>query len=93
MVIHPQLTTAKILGQKDFPQAFLVFGLPFNLWLFLLLSSFIIWFLARPTGWLFKLGAAFFFLSGFFLLVLALYYLYWAVRYLRKTNGLSISKK
>ena len=86
MVMHPQLTTARILKRKDFIQAFLVFGLPFNLWLILLFSGFLIWFLLRPQGFLFLLGLIFLSLAGLFLFLLALYDFYWIIKYWRAAN-------
>jgi hypothetical protein len=89
MVVHPQLTTAKILGKKDFSQAFLVFGLPFGLWLLLVGFSFLFWLLSKPTGFFFSLGIAFFLITGFFLMAIALYDLYWVIKYLKKINKIT----
>lgn len=86
MLVHPQLTTAKILKKGDLSQAFLVFGLPFNLWLVLLFFSFAGWYFLRPTGWFFIFGLTFFLLVGYFLFWLAVYSLYWVLKYLRKVN-------
>lgn len=88
MVVHPQLTTARILGRKDFSQVFLVFGLPVNLWLVLVILGGGFWWLVKPSGWLFDWGIVFFSLVSFFLLVLAVYYFYWVVKYLKKAGRL-----
>ncbi|HUW21177.1 MAG TPA: hypothetical protein VMW41_00780 [Candidatus Bathyarchaeia archaeon] len=86
MIIHPEITTAKILSRKDLSQAFLVFGLPFNLWFLLLSFSLIIWLLVRPMGLASTLGIRLFLLSGFLLFVLTIYYFYWVIKYLRRVN-------
>lgn len=84
MIVHPHLTTAKIISKKDFSQAFLVFGLPFNLWLILFFSAFLGWYVFQPTGWILTLGKYFFALSGILLAAVAFYDSYWVTKYLRK---------
>lgn len=81
MIIHPRLTTAKILKNRDYSQAFLVFGLPIGLWLVLLGVSFVGWYFLRPSNWFFYLGLGFFLTFSLFLLVLVLYDFYWVGKY------------
>jgi len=87
MVVHPQLTTAKILKRRDFSQAFLVFGLPFNLWIILLGFGFLVWLIFHPAGLVFKTGLAIFLLIGFLLFLLTLYYFYWVLKYLKRIKN------
>lgn len=86
MILHPHLTTAKIIKKKDYSQAFLVFGLPFALWLILLVSSFLIWFIWRPGGFFSQIGAAFFILAGLLLMLIAFYDFYWVAKYLKRVK-------
>jgi len=87
MVIHPQLTTAKILRRRDFSQAFLVFGLPFNLWFLLLGFGFLVWLIFHPAGQVFKTALTIFLLIGFLLFLLTLYYFYWVLKYLKRIKN------
>lgn len=89
MIEHPHLTTAKILAKRDLSQAFLVFGLPFSLWLIFSFFVFSIWFFLRPSGIFFILGFVFFILVGLFLLLIALYDLYWIYKYFKGSKKLS----
>jgi hypothetical protein len=91
MVIHPHLTTAKILREPDLSQTFLVFGLPFNLGLLFLIFSVLVWFFLKPSGLYFKVGFCFFVLVSLSLFALAVYYLYWAVKYMRKSKEIGTS--
>jgi hypothetical protein len=93
MAIHPHLTTAKILKKPDFSQVFLVFGLPFNLGALFLLLSVLVWFFLKPTGVYFRLGLGLFLLISLILFLLAVYYLYWAIRYIKKNQELGVKSK
>ena len=86
MIIHPELTTAKILAQGDLTQAFLVFGLPFNLWLILVSLYLLIWLFLKPASSIFQYGLSPFFFSGFLLMLMAFYDLYWVIKYLKGTK-------
>ena len=81
MLVHPWLTTARVWGNKNYTQMFLVFGFPFNLWLLIAFFGIFIWLGFRPEGvWWHWFGRLFGLLT-LFLIVLAGYYAFWIWRY------------
>ncbi|MCJ7828002.1 hypothetical protein MUP65_02560 [Patescibacteria group bacterium] len=93
MVTHPQLTTARIFKNKDYPQFFLVFGFPFNLWLVGVVGLGLVWLVGRPSGLLGQLLVRLFIVFTFFLATLSLYYASWIWRYERRMRSLRKGKR
>ncbi|MFC1789907.1 hypothetical protein ACFLZP_00265 [Patescibacteria group bacterium] len=87
MVVHPQLTTSKILAKKDFSQALLIFGLPFYLWFLWQGLALVVWFWFRPRGIWFRIGMGVSGIVSIFLLLVALYDLYWVGKYFQGKEG------
>lgn len=83
MLVHPQLTTARVWGHHYYTQMFLVFGFPFNAWLLLaLITGLIVWLGQPGLVWRHRLLVFFLGLTGL-LVLLAIYYASWIWRYQR----------
>ncbi len=84
MLVHPQLTTARIWGNKNYTQMFLVFGFPFNIWLVAVFIGGGFWLVFQPgPGWQFWLGRVFLALTAL-LAGVGAYYASWLWRYRRR---------
>ncbi|MDO8551434.1 MAG: hypothetical protein Q7S03_02030 [bacterium] len=82
LVFHPFKTIAGVLQKPDWSQTFLIFGLPFYLWLAFLFFFVPVFFLFHDYYRLHLLLKGVFFLFSFFVFILGAYLFYWATQYL-----------